>query len=105
MMRYMCAALCGATIGAGVALLFAPKTGRATRAMIKDKANRYAHDVQDYVGSKARHLRNKATGYRHMAGDTVDEMMGRGQDLIDQGKEAMGIGSSNTSQDATHAAV
>lgn len=78
-MKTFLAALGGVAIGAGAALLFAPQTGRATRAMIKDKATKYSHDMQEFVDGKARHFHNRAEGFRHMA-----------DDMMDRGKEAMG---------------
>lgn len=81
-MKTFLAALGGAMVGAGAALLFAPQTGSATRAMIKDKATKYSHDAQEFVDGKARHFRNKAQGFRHTA-----------EDMMDRGKEAMGMGS------------
>jgi gas vesicle protein len=70
-------ALGGMAIGAGAALLFAPRTGRATRAMLRDRMTRYSNDVSDFVDGKARHLRNKAKGYRHV----TEDMMDAGQEM------------------------
>src|SRR5688500_12200877 len=100
-MKTLLAALGGAIVGAGCALLFAPQTGNATRSLIKDKATEYTHEVQDFVESKSRHLANKAKGYRHMAGDMAD----RGQELLDEGKEAIGMGTSNTNAPSDTALV
>lgn len=41
----------GAVIGGGVALLFAPKSGGETRALIKGKATETGHMVQERVGN------------------------------------------------------
>src|SRR4029078_11005842 len=80
-MRYFFAVMGGAAVGAGAALLFAPKTGRATRAMLKDKATKYSSDAQEFVESKSRHLKNKMTGFRHEA----PEMIEQGQQMMAQG--------------------
>jgi gas vesicle protein len=66
-MRSMVTLLGGAAVGAAVALLVAPSTGRRTRALIRDKAVKYRHDVSDFVDRKSRHLANKARGYAHKA--------------------------------------
>ncbi len=57
----------GALVGAGVALLYAPATGRRTRSLIRDKAVKVGNDVSGFVGSKQRHLANKVEGYRAKA--------------------------------------
>ena len=62
----------GAMIGAGAALLYAPTTGGHMRSMIRDKFTKYSNDVSDTVQSKARHMRNKAKGWQHKAGEMVD---------------------------------
>jgi gas vesicle protein len=66
-MRSMVTLLGGAAVGAAVALLVAPSTGRRTRALIRDKAVKYSHDVGDFMDRKSRHLANKARGYAHKA--------------------------------------
>jgi gas vesicle protein len=55
----------GAVLGGIAGLLFAPETGRRTRALIRDKAVRYSNDTQDFVQKKSRHIANKARGYTH----------------------------------------
>lgn len=82
-MKTIIALLGGAAVGAGAAILFAPQSGRATRAFLRDKATKYTHDATDFVDSKSRHLKNKMKGYRHEA----QNMMSRGEQLINQGRE------------------
>lgn len=68
----------GALVGAGVALLYAPATGRRTRSMIKDKATSLKNDIEDFAESKGRHLTNKMQGYRakaRKAGEMLREKM------------------------------
>ena len=103
MSKTLLAMLGGAALGAGAALLLAPQTGRATRARIRDKAVKYSNDVTDFAQSKASHLRNKMTGYRHMAGDLAEkaqdlpqkaqDLRERGEDLMNRGHEIMDHGS------------
>ena len=59
--------LAGMGIGAVLALLFAPKTGKETRDFIAQKAN----ESREYVSGKSRELRQQA------------------EDLVDRGKERL----------------
>jgi len=71
--------LMGALLGAGVALLYAPATGRRTRSLIRDKAGKITHDVQDFAESKGRHLANEVEGYKSRArrmGESFRERVG-----------------------------
>jgi gas vesicle protein len=73
----------GACVGAGVALLYAPASGRTTRAKIRDKAVGVGHDVGDFVEGKTKHLANKMEGYKakaRQATQKIQDMMGREAD-------------------------
>jgi gas vesicle protein len=65
----------GVAAGAIVGMLFAPQSGRKTRAAIKDKSVKFSHDVADVTGKKSRHIANKAKGYAH----NVKGLVGRKQ--------------------------
>jgi gas vesicle protein len=72
--------LVGAAVGAGVALLFAPQSGKETREMIRDRANEGA----DYVKRQSRDLRENA-------GDYVDkgkELLSRQRDQLSAAVQA-----------------
>ncbi len=47
--------LLGSIVGAGLALLFAPQTGRKTRRQISDLAD----DVKDYAADYTKKLKNR----------------------------------------------
>jgi gas vesicle protein len=64
--------LAGLGIGAILALLFAPQSGKETRDMIAQKAS----DSRDYVTSKSRELRDQA-----------DDLVERGKDRLAKEKE------------------
>jgi len=49
--------LIGGIVGAGLALLFAPQTGRKTRKQIAD----LAEDVRDYTSDYAKKLKEKVS--------------------------------------------
>jgi gas vesicle protein len=66
--------LLGACVGAGVALLYAPATGRTTRAKIRDKATGMGHDVTEFVEGKKRHLTNKMEGYKAKARGATEKL-------------------------------
>ncbi len=68
--------LIGGLIGAGLALWYAPQTGKKTQAMLKREANR----VQKQVNKKASHLYSTAEGI-------ANEAAQRASDLSDQGRE------------------
>ena len=54
--------LAGGAVGAIVALLYAPKSGRELRADIKDRSDEFRDDAEEYLS----HVRTKA-------GDLVSE--------------------------------
>jgi gas vesicle protein len=84
-MRYLLAALGGAVIGAGAALLLAPQSGEETRTLIRDKATKTGTDLQELAHEKSTQLRSKLTSYR----EDVDSALQKGQELLSQGKEKL----------------
>jgi gas vesicle protein len=84
-MRYLLAALGGAAIGAGAALLFAPQSGRATRATIRDKTTKCTNEFQEFAKGKTEHLRNKMKGARHEVESAID----KGRELIGRSSESV----------------
>ena len=83
--RMMCALGAGALVGAGVAILFAPQSGRRTREMVASKT----HDLKDATGEvieRGQHL--------------VSEVWHKAQDAIEKGKE----GARAAADDAKHQA-
>ena len=75
--------LTGTVIGAGIALLYAPKTGRETREMLYD----YGSEFKD----KTRHL-------PHGIRNSADAMIDRGKNLIERGKDLIEQGNSMVDQ-------
>ncbi len=75
--------LAGAAVGAAVALLFAPKTGRELRKMIRDKTAEggdYVKDAGRDIYGKGRELYERG---RELAEDAAE--------LIDKGRKAVRI--------------
>jgi len=64
--------LAGTVIGAGIALLYAPKTGKETRELLSD----YGQDLKD-----------KTAHFPGNAYESADGLVDRGRDLIDKGKD------------------
>ncbi len=67
--------LAGGAIGAVVALLYAPKSGRELRADLKEKADEFRDDAEEYL-----------TVARTKAGDMVSEAKKRSESLITDAK-------------------
>lgn len=97
-MKYLLAALGGAAIGAGAALLFAPQSGRSTRASIRDKTTKYTGDIQDFAKGKSTHLRNKLRGAKH----EIESAINKGREMIDQGSARVLESTSEAMDDATY---
>jgi len=72
-------------LGAALGMLFAPATGRRSRALIKDKLTKAGHRVADYSTSTARHVRNKAKGYYH---DALSMVRRRSEQAAEKAREA-----------------
>ncbi len=68
--------LAGMAIGAGVAILFAPKSGRETRRYISDKAN----DSAEYVADKGRRAYERG---KELV-DDVGELVERGRKAVER---------------------
>ncbi len=67
--------LAGGAVGAIVALLYAPKSGRELRAEIKDRADEFRDDAEEYLST-----------VRTKAGDLVSEAKKRSDSLITDAK-------------------
>lgn len=66
--------LAAGVIGAGVALLYAPHSGRRTRRLIGRKAHQYIRDAGEQVAERTGEL--YAIG-KHAAGDTARKLRRR----------------------------
>lgn len=81
--------LIGAGIGATVALLFAPKSGRELRGDIADASRKSI----DYTTDQARRIGEKATDAYGQATQKAQDVYGqaaqKAQELIDAGKETV----------------
>lgn len=77
--------LAGAAIGSGLALLFAPKTGREVREQIKDLTEDAVDKIKDY----ARDAQDKIKTAYESGKEVVMEKKSIINSAIEAGKEAM----------------
>jgi gas vesicle protein len=77
---FLTAFFAGAAVGATIALLFAPKTGRETRRLISRKAEQGA----DYVTSRSRELRRQAEDFVDKGVKTAGKIADRGKSFADR---------------------
>ena len=75
----------GASIGAAIALLFAPQSGEETRKQIADKAQ----DGSDFVVSKSREIRKHAEELVDSGKDLVSKQKARLADALESGKQTV----------------
>lgn len=81
--------LIGAGIGAAVALLFAPKSGRELRGDIADASRRsveYTKEASRRVGERASDAYGTATGKAH---ELYESTQAKAHQLIETGKETV----------------
>jgi len=76
--------LVGVSVGATVALLFAPKSGEETRKLIAKKAE----EGKDYMTSKGRELREQAEELVEKGKELVSKEKERLAEVFETGKEA-----------------
>ncbi len=88
--------LLGLAVGAGVALLLAPKTGEETRRQLKNTGRRLrtvaterAEDLQDALGGGYERTRDRVEQGLDSARDTIDEKREAAQDAYKAGKSAV----------------
>lgn len=74
----------GGIIGAGVALLMAPKTGEETRKMIRD----FADDARDRAGDYVGQVKEKASTYMDKGKEILDREKNVISRAVEAGKEA-----------------
>ena len=74
----------GGIIGAGVALLTAPKTGQETRKMIRD----FADDARDKAGEYIGEVKDRASDYVDKGKEFLDNQKNIISRAVEAGKEA-----------------
>ncbi len=74
----------GGLVGAAVALLWAPKSGRQTREHIKDVAQDAKEKAGDYYGQ----MRDKVSSAMQKGSEVFQQKKSEMQSTVEQGKEA-----------------
>lgn len=69
--------LIGAAVGAGVALLYAPVSGKETRKLIRRKAG----DARDSVAEASGQVRDKVVGASETVADAARDVYRKGQTM------------------------
>ena len=82
--KVVCSFFIGGLIGAGVALLIAPKTGEETRRMIKELAEEVTQKAENYVS----HVKSQATTYVEKGKDFIEKEKDIITKTMEAGKEA-----------------
>ncbi len=73
----------GGIIGAGIALLFAPQSGRATRKDI----SRYAKRAKRRAGDIVEEFSDNVSKMMDAAGETAEDILDKGKDLAYEAKK------------------
>lgn len=76
--------LVGGAIGAAIALLFAPKSGAETRALIGDKAR----EGKDFLSNKSQEFKEQASTYIDKGRDVISSQKERISTALEAGKQA-----------------
>lgn len=77
--------LAGLGIGAGVSLLWAPRSGADTRAALRDKAS----EGQDFVKRQASDMRETVADAYERGRDAIRTASKKGADVLDRGSAAL----------------
>jgi gas vesicle protein len=78
------ALLVGAAVGAGLALLYAPRSGRETRQQLSDGAHRLREKANDAYGTVSTRARETADRARGVASD----VQSKGKYVVDRARDA-----------------
>jgi gas vesicle protein len=76
--------LLGALVGAGLALLFAPKSGAETQAELKEKALKLKASAEERVRAAQKQLEERLDAARESVQSRVDDV----KDAVDAGRKA-----------------
>lgn len=74
----------GGLVGAAVAMLWAPKSGRQTRDQIKDMAQDAKEKAEDYYGQ----MREKVSTAMQKGSEVFQQKKSEMQETVEKGKEA-----------------
>jgi gas vesicle protein len=76
--------LCGAAIGAAIGLMFAPRAGAETRAQLATSTER----LRRTAAEQGARLRDRANDMYGTASETINDVVARGREAFDVGRDA-----------------
>jgi gas vesicle protein len=82
--------LIGALIGAGIALLMAPKSGQETRDMIRGKGFELKDRAAETVGDTRSRASQAIDDLKSSAKEGINSVKNRGQDVVEEQRARMG---------------
>ena len=89
---FVCGAALGATVGAAIALIMAPATGRDTREYLKRRGNELGHDAmergREVWRSQSERMKSAMSSGLDRAGDAVQYARERGQSAYRDARES-----------------
>ena len=89
--------LAGTVLGAGLGMLFAPKTGSELRSQLGEQAGRLRTQATDGYQQAS----EKVTQGYQQATEKVSQMVDRGKEAYDRARTNPGTGTGNTSSTST----
>jgi gas vesicle protein len=92
MAAFVCGAAVGATLGAAIALIMAPASGRDTRAYLKRRGNELGHDAmergRDAWRSQSDRMKSAINSGMNRASDAINYARERGESAYRDAKES-----------------
>jgi gas vesicle protein len=89
---FVCGAALGATVGAAIALIMAPATGRDTREYLKRRGNELGHDAmergREVWRSQSERMKSAISSGWDRAGDAVQYARDRGESAYRDARES-----------------
>jgi gas vesicle protein len=82
--------LIGALIGAGIALLMAPKSGQETRHMIRERGVELKDRAAETVGDTTSRASQAIDDLKSQAKEGISAVKHRGQEMVDERSARMG---------------
>lgn len=101
--HFMLGLITGAAIGAGVALLFAPREGARIRQDISENAQRVGRRLSENYGEVAGTVRESARRVMDQAGDLIERGRGAYQEAADEVRHGV-ADATRTAEDAAREA-
>jgi gas vesicle protein len=98
---FMVGMLCGAAVGAALGLMFAPKSGAEMRHQLADQTERLRQRASD----QADRLRQRASDAYTGASQTINDVVARGREALDVGRETFQKARPNGASGATRSSM